>query len=96
MVHGGGCEDEVEREGDVGGWSMGWLSLWRSVGLKVQLWGVESMGLGFKGTETREFGFEFWNFFFICLFPRKVYREDEKVQKEKKNLMTLKFYVFIY
>ena len=52
----------------------------------MQLWGVESMGLGFKGAKTREFGFgfEFEFFFFICFFPRKVYREDEKVQKEKK------------
>ena len=52
----------------------GWvgLSSRRSVGLWVQLWGVESMGLGLS-----------FEFFFICLFPRKVYREDEKVQKGK-------------
>ena len=36
---------------------------------------LESLGLGLS--------LNF--FFFICFFPRKVYREDEKVQKEKKN-----------
>ena len=48
---------------------------------------LESLGLGLS--------LNF--FFFICFFPRKVYREDEKVQKEKKinDIVVLCIYLLV-
>jgi len=46
MVDSGGCEDQVEREGDVGGWSMGWVESMKECRSKGAIMGSREYGFG--------------------------------------------------